>query len=401
MDLKFSKLTRKGPITIVTLSRPEVYNALHIDAHFELNKIFDDFSADPEQWVAIVTGAGDKAFCAGNDLKWQAAGGKRGWDKGGFAGLTTRFDCDKPIIAAVNGVAMGGGFEIALACDLIIASENATFALPEPRVGLAALAGGLHRLPRQIGLKRAMGMILTARHVSAKEGHELGFVNEVVPAGEALAAARTLGRDDLQELADVDPRLQADHPEGPRRLAGTGDGRAARLPGREGDGGVAGLYRGTEGVFGKAPAEMGGEVGHSRPSPGIASATRTPTCLCTSRTSRLRSVADACPGNDGVMLGITFVPSQLPPIRRIVRLIDRELVHRGLPEMISQSRRLQIDLAVGDLVRSARFSSISEPSMPSSRVSRAASAASLPSSNVSCRVTRSSMLIATRSLNAL
>jgi crotonobetainyl-CoA hydratase len=73
MDLKFSKVTRKGPITIVTLSRPEVYNALHIDAHFELNKIFDDFSADPEQWVAIVTGAGDKAFCAGNDLKWQAA----------------------------------------------------------------------------------------------------------------------------------------------------------------------------------------------------------------------------------------------------------------------------------------------------------------------------------------
>src|ERR1700726_1308177 len=167
MDLKFSKVTRKGPITIITLSRPEVYNALHIDAHFELNKVFD----------------------AGNDLKGRAAGGKRGTDKGGFAGLTSRFDCDKPIIAAVNGVAMGGGFEIALACDLIIASENATFALPEPRVGLAALAGGLHRLTRQIGQKRAMGMILTARHVTAREGHELGFVNEVVPQGEALAAA--------------------------------------------------------------------------------------------------------------------------------------------------------------------------------------------------------------------
>src|ERR1700739_2234515 len=189
MELKFSKVTRKGPITIVTLQRPEVYNALHIEAHFELNKVFDDFSADPEQWVAIVTGAGDKAFCAGNDLKWQAAGGKRGWDKGGFAGLTSRFDCDKPIIAAVNGVAMGGGFEIALACDLIIAAENATFALPEPRVGLAALAGGLHRLPRQIGLKRAMGMILTARHVSAKEGLELGFVNEVVPLDDLMGTA--------------------------------------------------------------------------------------------------------------------------------------------------------------------------------------------------------------------
>src|SRR4030081_3262425 len=189
MDFKFSVVTRKGPITLVTLSRHEGYNALHTHAHFELNKVFDDFCADPEQWVAIVTGAGDKAFCAGNDLKWQAAGGQRGWDKGGFGGVTSRLNCSTPFIAAVNGVAMGGGFEIALACDLIIASENATFALPEPRVGLAALAGGLQRLPRQIGLKRAMGMILTARHVSAREGHELGFVNEVVPQGEALAAA--------------------------------------------------------------------------------------------------------------------------------------------------------------------------------------------------------------------
>src|SRR5213594_1730865 len=176
MDLKFSKVTRKGPITIITLSRPEVYNALHTDAHFELNKVFDDFSADPEQWVAIVTGAGDKAFCAGNDLKWQAAGGKRGWDKGGFAGLTSRFDLDKPVVAAVNGVAMGGGFEIALACDIIVASEQAVFALPEPRVGLAALAGGLQRLPRMVPLKHAMGMILTGRRVGAEEGKALGFV---------------------------------------------------------------------------------------------------------------------------------------------------------------------------------------------------------------------------------
>jgi crotonobetainyl-CoA hydratase len=189
MELKFSKITRKGPVTIVTLARPEVYNALHTDAHYELEAVFDGFAADSEQWVAIVTGEGDKAFCAGNDLKWQAAGGKRGWGRSGFGGLTSRFDCDKPLIAAVNGVAMGGGFEIALACDLIIASENATFALPEPRVGLAALAGGLQRLPRQIGMKRAMGMVLTGRHVGAREGHELGFVNEVVPQGEALAAA--------------------------------------------------------------------------------------------------------------------------------------------------------------------------------------------------------------------
>ena len=108
----------------------------------------------------------------------------------GFGGLTSRWDLDKPVIAAVNGVAMGGGFEIALACDMIIASENARMALPEPKVGLAALAAGVHRLPRQIGLKRAMGMMLTGRHVLAQEGYELGFVTAVAPEGEALSEAR-------------------------------------------------------------------------------------------------------------------------------------------------------------------------------------------------------------------
>jgi crotonobetainyl-CoA hydratase len=108
----------------------------------------------------------------------------------GFGGLTSRFDLTKPVIAAVNGVAMGGGFEIALACDLIIASDKAKFALPEPKVGLAALAGGLNRLPRQIGPKRALGMILTGRHVSPEEGKELGFVNEVVEHDQLMAAAQ-------------------------------------------------------------------------------------------------------------------------------------------------------------------------------------------------------------------
>jgi len=152
--------------------------------------VFDDFAGDAELWVAIITGAGDKAFSAGNDLKYQAAGHQTGTPPSGFAGLAARFDLTKPVIAAVNGVAMGGGFETALACDLIIAAENAVFALPEPRVGLAALAGGLLRLPRHIPLKQAMGMILTGRRVSAAEGKSLGFVNEVVPEGQALAAAK-------------------------------------------------------------------------------------------------------------------------------------------------------------------------------------------------------------------
>jgi crotonobetainyl-CoA hydratase len=190
MAYEFITVDREGPVTIFTLNRPEVMNALHSPMHFELDEAFNAFAADPDQWVGIVTGAGDRAFSAGNDLKHQAMGGKMGSPPSGFAGLTSRFDLDKPLIAAVNGVAMGGGFEIALACDLIIASEGAVFALPEPKVGLAALAGGLHRLPRQIGLKQAMGMILTARRVSAAEGKELGFVNAVVPAADLMTEAR-------------------------------------------------------------------------------------------------------------------------------------------------------------------------------------------------------------------
>jgi crotonobetainyl-CoA hydratase len=190
MAYEYIAVERDGPITIITLNRPEVMNALHSLAHAEMDEAVNAFAADPEQWVGIITGAGDRAFSAGNDLKWQATGGKMGSPPSGFAGVTSRFDLDKPLIAAVNGVAMGGGFEIALACDLIIASEDAVFALPEPRVGLAALAGGLHRLPRAIGVKRAMGMILTGRRVSAKEGYELGFVNEVVAKAELMTAAR-------------------------------------------------------------------------------------------------------------------------------------------------------------------------------------------------------------------
>ena len=187
---EFCRVEKEGRLTIVTIERPDVMNALHPPGNFELAEAFDDFASDPEQWVAIITGASDRAFSAGNDLKYQASGGKMGGPKSGFAGLTARFDNSKPVIAAVNGLAMGGGFEIALACDLIIAAENAIFALPEPRVGLAALAGGIHRLPREIGMKQAMSMLLTGRRVPAVEGQQLGFVNEVVPQGQALTAAK-------------------------------------------------------------------------------------------------------------------------------------------------------------------------------------------------------------------
>jgi crotonobetainyl-CoA hydratase len=189
-DYEFCTVEREDRLLVVTIDRPERMNALHPPANDELARAFDEFAADPTLWVAILTGAGDRAFSAGNDLRWQAEGNKLTVPATGFAGLTARWDLEKPVIAAVNGVAMGGGFEIALACDIIVAADTAIFALPEPKVGLAALAGGLHRLPRQIGLKAAMGMILTGRHVGASEGQALGFVNEVVPQVDLMTAAR-------------------------------------------------------------------------------------------------------------------------------------------------------------------------------------------------------------------
>jgi enoyl-CoA hydratase/carnithine racemase len=204
MAYEFVQVERAGRITVVTINRPEVMNALHIPAHAEFDAVFNDFAADPDQWVAIVTGAGDRAFSAGNDLKYTAAGGAGGDVKmpaSGFAGLTDRYDLTKPVIAAVNGVAMGGGFEIALACDIIIASESAVFSLPEPRVGLAALAGGLHRLPRTIGEKRALSMILTARRVSAEEGKALGFVSAVTKPEELMATAHKMA----EEICTLSP----------------------------------------------------------------------------------------------------------------------------------------------------------------------------------------------------
>lgn len=195
---EFCKVERDGKLTTITINRPDVMNSLHPPANFELAKVMDEFAADPDQWVAIITGAGDKAFSAGNDLKYQAAGNPITVPPTGFAGLTSRFDLTKPVIAAVNGLAMGGGFEIALACDIIVAAETAIFALPEPRVGLAALAGGLHRLPREIGTKRALGMILTGKRVSAAEGMALGFVNDVCKPGESVTTAKKIASQILE-----------------------------------------------------------------------------------------------------------------------------------------------------------------------------------------------------------
>ena len=175
------EVTKDGPIARILLNRPAQMNAITTKMHNLLDRAFDDFAADDSQRVAVVSGAGDRAFSAGSDLK---DGIGKHYPRGGYAGLIERFDLAKPVIAAVDGFALGGGFELALACDLIIASDRASFGLPEPLVGAVALGGGLHRLPRQIGLKQAMGLILTSRRVSAEEGFRMGFVNEVVPAAQ-------------------------------------------------------------------------------------------------------------------------------------------------------------------------------------------------------------------------
>jgi enoyl-CoA hydratase/carnithine racemase len=191
MAYEFITYEKQGRIARITINRPEVMNALHPPANLELSAAFDDFAADAESWVAIITGAGEKAFSAGNDLKYSAQHGMGAvtMGSGGFGGLTARFDLFKPVIAAVNGLALGGGFEIALASDVIVAADSARFGLPEPRVGLAALAGGLQRLPRQIPPKVAMGMMLTGKPITAPEAHRLGIVNEVVPLKDLPGAA--------------------------------------------------------------------------------------------------------------------------------------------------------------------------------------------------------------------
>lgn len=204
-ERRFCSAERDGHVLTVTLRRPEVMNALHPPASWELAEVFDGFAADPELWVAILTADGERAFCAGNDLKYQASGQPMGLPPSGFGGLTSRFDLWKPIVCAVNGLALGGGFELVLACDVAVASQMASFGLPEVRVGMAALFGGLHRLPRQIPLKRAMGMILTGRRIEAAEAFALGLVNEVVPPGELQSAARRFA-DEIGEAAPLSVR---------------------------------------------------------------------------------------------------------------------------------------------------------------------------------------------------
>ncbi|MEV5303216.1 enoyl-CoA hydratase-related protein [Amycolatopsis methanolica] len=191
-DYEHILVRRDGHLLEVTINRPDSRNSLHPPANAELDEVFDAYFADPELWVAIITGAGDKAFSAGNDLVYSASGKPMWVPRNGLAGLTSRESLPKPVIAAVNGFALGGGCEIALACHLVVADETAQFGLPEVRAGLVAAAGGLVRLPRAIPPKVARDVILTGRRLSAAEAESYGLISRVAPAGQAPAVAREL-----------------------------------------------------------------------------------------------------------------------------------------------------------------------------------------------------------------
>ncbi len=188
------KTRREGGILEVTLDRPKA-NAIDLATSRIMGQVFADFRDDPELRVAIITGAGAKFFCPGWDLKAAADGDAVDGDYGigGFGGLQELRDLNKPVIAAVNGICCGGGLELALSADIILAAEHASFALPEIRSGTVADAASI-KLPKRIPYHIAMEMLLTGRWMEVEEAHRWGFVNEILPADTLMERAWNLAR---------------------------------------------------------------------------------------------------------------------------------------------------------------------------------------------------------------
>jgi len=200
VDYNYIIVEKKEHLTIVRLNRPDVRNAINPYVSLELEDAFHEFENASNAWIAIVTGVGEKAFSAGFDLKWSASSTIKEQEeafsklkyKAITGGLTFNPNITKPVIAAVNGFAFGGGFELALGCDLIIAAEHAVFSLPEPLVGRVPTEGGIHRLVRYLPYHLAMEILFTHKRISAKEGVELGFVNKVVPLDQLMTEAEKI-----------------------------------------------------------------------------------------------------------------------------------------------------------------------------------------------------------------
>jgi crotonobetainyl-CoA hydratase len=195
---RLALVDRRDHVGVITLNRPEARNAINQAITVAIADAIEELDADDAIWVLVITGAGDKSFCAGQDLKEVIAGGAPNADHpprdlGGFAGITSRRFA-KPVIAAVNGTALGGGTEICMACDMVVADDHATFGLPEVRRGLFAGAMGLERLPRRVPPAIAMELILTGQAIDARRALELGLINRVVPKGTCVDAAFALAR---------------------------------------------------------------------------------------------------------------------------------------------------------------------------------------------------------------
>lgn len=185
---------REGRVAIFTINRPEALNAMDLESVKELSQALVDFRSDDELWVGIITGVGERAFCAGADIKTMLPYMKenRGQVWRLPQTITRGLDLWKPMIAAVNGACLGGGLEIALACDIRIAAENATFGVPEVRLGLIPGWGGTQRLPRVIPWAKAAEILLTGRPIDAQEAYRIGLVNKVVPLAELMSEAKKM-----------------------------------------------------------------------------------------------------------------------------------------------------------------------------------------------------------------
>jgi enoyl-CoA hydratase/carnithine racemase len=198
-----------GRVATVTLDRPEALNAISTELALDLAAALEPLGVDPGVGAVVLTGAGDRAFCVGADLKQRASFDDQGWFvqreafRRGFAAVRR---CPLPTVAAVSGFALGGGTELAISCDLVVAATDATFGLPEVRLGLVPAGGGTQLLVRRVGRSAARDLVLTGRRVGAAEALELGLADRVVPGGEVLAAAAALA-DELAGNAPTAVRM--------------------------------------------------------------------------------------------------------------------------------------------------------------------------------------------------
>ena len=195
MNYKNIKTSINKQLLEIYINRPDKMNAINPETSMELKHIFEQFKSNDNLKVAILSGSGEKAFSAGNDLKHIRSDSD---PKVPFGGITSDYICYKPIIAAINGFALGGGLEIALSCDILIASDKSTFGFPEPKVGLFVGAGGASKLAKIIPQKLALSLLLTGKLINSTEAKNIGLISEIIPAKDILNRAREIANEILK-----------------------------------------------------------------------------------------------------------------------------------------------------------------------------------------------------------